>query len=376
MKIIFCDNTLWGLVNFRGEVIKYLKNKGHEVVLVAPEKEDKQTRTTIPDGVHYIPIKMERTSLNPIKDMKYFRTMLHIFRKEQPDYIFTYTIKPNIYGSIAARLAGCRSTAMMAGLGYIFINDSIILRAARAFYQFGLSFAEHIIVLNDYNRRLIEQKHLCAPKKIVFLEGGEGINIDNYKKYNNASNDTTFLFIGRILWDKGYDEFTKAARKVKVLYPNVNFELLGSLDPKYPKSVPEERLRKDEEDGIVKYIGFTHDMDKVFQRKGIVITVPSYNEGMNRALMEACASGKPIITSDIPGCREAVVEGKNGFLVPARNADALAEAMLRYLHLSPQEKQDFSDESRKKAENLFDVQRVIAKYTKIIHQNETLMTNN
>lgn len=346
MKIIFCDNTLWGLVNFRGEVIKYLKNKGHEVVLVAPEKEDKQMRTTIPDGVHYIPIKMERTSLNPIKDMKYFRTMLHIFRKEQPDYIFTYTIKPNIYGSIAARLAGCRSTAMMAGLGYIFINDSIILRAARAFYQFGLSFAEHIIVLNDYNRRLIEQKHLCAPKKLVFLEGGEGINIDNYKKYNNASNDTTFLFIGRILWDKGYDEFTKAARKVKVLYPNV------------------------------KYIGFTHDMDKVFQRKGIVITVPSYSEGMNRALMEACASGKPIITSDIPGCREAVVEGKNGFLVPARNADALAEAMLRYLHLSPQEKQDFSDESRKKAENLFDVQRVIAKYTKIIHQNEALMTNN
>lgn len=376
MKIIFCDNTLWGLVNFRGEVIKHLKSEGHEVVLVAPEKEDKQMRTTIPDGVHYIPIKMERTSLNPIKDMKYFRTMLHIFRKEQPDYIFTYTIKPNIYGSIAARLAGCRSTAMMAGLGYIFINDSIILRAARAFYQFGLSFAEHIIVLNDYNRRLIEQKHLCAPKKIVFLEGGEGINIDNYKKYNNASNDTTFLFIGRILWDKGYDEFTKAARKVKVLYPNVNFELLGSLDPKYPKSVPEVRLRKDEEDGIVKYIGFTHDMDKVFQRKGIVITVPSYSEGMNRALMEACASGKPIITSDIPGSREAVVEGKNGFLVPARNADALAEAMLRYLHLSPQEKQDFSDESRKKAENLFDVQRVIAKYTKIIHQNETLMTNN
>lgn len=119
MKIIFCDNTLWGLVNFRGEVIRHFMREGHQVVLVAPEKDDKQMRTTIPDGVRYIPVKMGRTSLNPIKDISYFMQMLKIYRKERPDYIFNYTIKPNIYGSIAARICGCHSTAMMAGLGYI-----------------------------------------------------------------------------------------------------------------------------------------------------------------------------------------------------------------------------------------------------------------
>lgn len=366
MKIIFCDNTLWGLVNFRGEVIRHFMRKGHQVVLVAPEKEDKQMRTTIPDGVRYIPVKMARTSLNPVKDFGYFMRILKIFRAERPDYIFNYTIKPNIYGSIAARLCGCRSTAMMAGLGYIFINDSLLLRIARTVYRFGLLFTDHLIVLNSFIREMVVQKRFCNPKKIVFLEGGEGIDIRKYTKYDNASATTTFLFIGRILWDKGYDEFSKAARKVKALYPDTRFELLGSMDPSYPKSVPEERLRQDEADGILKYIGFTHDMNSVFERKGIVITLPSYSEGMNRALMEACASGKPIITSDVPGCREAVDDGVNGYLVPVKNADALADAMLRYIRLSEDEKRRLSDKSRVKAETLFDIRNVIEKYKHIV----------
>ena len=366
MKIIFCDNTLWGLVNFRGEVIRHFMSKGHQVVLVAPEKEDKQMRTTIPNGVRYIPVKMARTSLNPVKDFGYFMRILKIFRAERPDYIFNYTIKPNIYGSIAARLCGCRSTAMMAGLGYIFINDSLLLRIARTVYRFGLLFTDHLIVLNSFIREMVVQKRFCNPKKIVFLEGGEGIDIRKYTKYDNASATTTFLFIGRILWDKGYDEFSKAARKVKALYPDTRFELLGSMDPSYPKSVPEERLRQDEADGILKYIGFTHDMNSVFERKGIVITLPSYSEGMNRALMEACASGKPIITSDIPGCKEAVDDGVNGYLVPVKDSDALAEAMLRYIRLSDELKRKFSNMSRIKAENLFDINNVIEKYKRIV----------
>lgn len=367
MKIIFCDNTLWGLVNFRGEVIRHFVAEGCQVVLVAPEKDDKQMRTTIPEGVQYIPIKMKRTSLNPIKDLAYFFRLLRIFRMERPDYIFNYTIKPNIYGSIAAHICGCHSTAMMAGLGYIFINDSMVLRIARSVYRFGLSYTEHLIVLNDYIRGMVKSQKICAPEKIVFLEGGEGINIGKYTKYDNSSDTVTFLYIGRILWDKGYDEFSRAARKVKALYPDVRFELLGSMDPSYPKSVPEERLRKDEADGILKYIGFTHDMDSVYRRRGIVVTLPSYSEGMNRALMEACASGKPIITSDIPGCRESVDDGQNGYLVQPRDAESLANAMLRYIRLSDNEKRTFSDHSREKAERLFDIRNVISQYEKIVN---------
>lgn len=369
MKIIFCDNTLWGLVNFRGEVIRHFLEMGHQVVLIAPEKEDQQMRTTIPDGVRYIPVAMGRTSINPVKDIRYFFKLLSVFRKEKPDYIFNFTIKPNIYGSIAAKIVGCRSTAMMAGLGYIFINDNWLLRFGRMMYKFGLSFTEHLIVLNEYNRNLVKQLNICPTEKVVFFEGGEGINISKYTKYDNDSDDITFLFIGRILWDKGYDEFSKAARKVKALHPNVKFELLGSLDPSYPKSVPAERLQKDEADGILKYIGFTQDMDSIYRRKGIVVTLPSYSEGLNRALMEACASGKPIITSDIPGCRESVDDGKNGYLATVRDADSLADAMLRYISLSAEERRAFSDVSRQKAETLFDVKNVIDKYDKILGIN-------
>lgn len=366
MKIIFCDNTLWGLVNFRGEVINHLVAEGHHVILIAPEKEDKQMRTTLPPGVEYIPIHMKRTSLNPLRDVPYFFRLMQIFQRERPDYVFTYTIKPNLYGSFAARLCGCHSTAMMAGLGYIFINDSLVLRLARSVYRFGLTFTEHVMVLNAYIRDMVESRRICSPDKIIFLKGGEGIDLRKYKKYDNASPDVTFLFIGRLLWDKGYDEFSKAARRVLKVYPHVRFELLGSMDPSYPKSVPEARLRQDEADGVLKYIGFTHDMDSVYRRKGIVITLPSYSEGMNRVLMEACASGKPIITTDIPGCREAVVEGENGFLVPPRDADSLAEAMLRYLRLTDMERQQFSDKSYEVADRLFDVRHVIAQYERLI----------
>ena len=211
MKLIFCDNTLWGLVNFRGEVIRHFANQGHEVVLVAPEKEDEQMRTTIPDGVRYIPVDMGRTSMNPINDVKYFFRMLRIFRRERPDYVFTYTIKPNIYGTIAARLIGCHCTAMMAGLGFIFINDTTVTRLARSLYRFGLRFTDHLLVLNRYNQRLVEERHICTPSKVTLLEGGEGINLDHFPMTDNEDSRVTFLYIGRILWDKGYEELSQAA---------------------------------------------------------------------------------------------------------------------------------------------------------------------
>lgn len=369
MKLIFCDNTLWGLVNFRGEVMKHFAQKGHDVVLVAPEKDDKQMQTNIPEGVRYIPVRMKRTSFDLLSDWKYYRQMQAIFKSEKPDYIFNYTIKPNIYGTMAAHSVHCPSTAMMPGLGYIFINNGLKCRMARSFYRFGLRHTKHLFVLNAHNRQLAIDRKMCPENKILLLEGGEGINMDHFAFADNVSDHTTFLYVGRILWDKGYDELSRAARIVKERYPDVSVELLGSLDPSYPNSVPEERLRADEKDGAVKYLGFTKDMQSVYQRKGIVMILPSYGEGFNRALMEACGSGKPIITTDLPGCREAVDDGQNGYIVPVRNAEALAEAMLSYLALSPDEKRQMSLNSRRKAETLFDVRNVIKVYESILQED-------
>lgn len=368
-KLLFCDNTLWGLVNFRGDVIRYFKNIGYEIVLVAPEKEDEQLRTDIPQNVKYIPVKMGRTTTNPLDDLKYFIRLLRIFKEEKPDFVFNYTIKPNIYGSIAAKINKCHTTAMMAGLGFTFQTDTLQTRIARLLYKTGLKFTDNLLLLNSDSLKVIKKKKLCNKNKITLLEGGEGINLDKFKYQDNESTTITFMFIGRLLWDKGYDEFSKAARIVKEKYPEVKFQMLGALDPSYPKSVPTERIKQDEKDGIIEYIGFTNNMNDIYKRKGLVITLPSYSEGMNRALMEACACGKPIITTDIPGCRELVVENQNGFIVKPKDTISLSEAMIKYIQLPEETKLCFSQNSRKHAEAKFDVKDVIKVYKKIINNS-------
>lgn len=364
--ILFCDNTLWGLVNFRGNVIKHFLAKGFNVVLVAPEKDDSQMRTSVPSGIKYVPIEMGRTTTNPFSDIKYFASLLRIYHKERPDYIFNYTIKPNIYGSIAASLLNIRSCATMAGMGYIFLNDNIPAMIGRLLYRFGLRFPNHLFVLNEGNLEKILQQKLCSPKKIILLNGGEGVDLEKFAFCDNESDKLTFLFIGRLLLDKGYHEFVETARKVKEMHPSVKFQLVGPMDPSYPNSVSEADFDRDVNSGCVEYLGFMSDMDSIYRRKGIVVTLPSYSEGMNRALMEACASGKPIITTRIHGCSEAVDDGINGFLAEPRSTSSLIEAVLKYINLPKEERRNYSMASRKKAETLFDVNNVIKKYDKLL----------
>ena len=365
--ILFCDNTLWGLVNFRGDIIRHFVEKGYRVVLSAPEKEDKQMRTTLPEGVEYEPIAMGRASTSPINDLRYAWRLHKVFRRVNPDYIFTYTIKPNVYGSLLSRLHHKKLTAMMAGMGYVFTNNNLAARFGRWLYRLGLRHADHLLLLNSENLETVCRLNLCPRSKIILLEGGEGVDLNKFTATDNQASHTTFLFIGRILWDKGYEQFSQAARLVKQHFPEAEFHLLGSLDPSYPMSVPRERIMKDQEEGIVTYRGFTSDMQSVMRQPGIVVTLPSfYGEGMNRSLMEACAAGKPIITTDIAGCRELVDNNKNGFVVPPKDTEALAKAMTDYLMLDDQQKAQLSTASRELAERRFDIRRVIEVYEKLV----------
>lgn len=368
-KILFCDNTLWGLITFRGAVIRKLVELGYNITLVAPYKEDKQLQIKIPQGVKFISIKMGRTSQNPFNDFCYFLKILKIYKEEKPDYIFHYTIKPNIYGTIAATLLKIPNTAMLAGLGYIFQNDTLGCKIGRKIYRFGLAFCDHLFVLNQMNKELVIKRKMCSPEKIILLENGEGVDLKKYKYEDNTAEETTFLFIGRILKDKGYNEFVEAAKIIKEQFPNTHFEILGALDPQYPNSISPEKFKKDQELGIFKYLGFTNDMQSVYKRKGIVITLPSYGEGMNRVLMEACATGKPIITTNIPGCKEMVSEGANGYLAKVKDAHSLIEAMRKYLELTKEQKNNFSKKSREIAEEKFDIKKIFLKYEDIISSN-------
>lgn len=363
---MFTDNTLWGLVNFRGDIIRHFIQKGYAVVLVAPEKEDNQMRINIPNGVTYHPIRMGRTGTNPLSDICYFVRLFRIIKSERPDFIFNYTIKPNIYGSLAAHLLGITTTAMMPGLGYAFKSKSMSMNIARGLYRWGLSMTNHLLLLNEENYEDVLTHQLCSKEKIILMKGGEGVNLEHFKFTDNQAEQTTFLFVGRILWEKGYREFVEAAKIVKKEYPNASFRLLGSLDPSYPKSVPLSQIKKDEAAGLIHYAGFTNDMKSVFSEPGLVVTLPSfYGEGMNRSLMEACACGKPIITTNISGCKELVDHGENGFIISPKNTLQLADSMIKYMKLTPNEKAAFSHHSRKKAEDVFDIRKVYNIYDRI-----------
>lgn len=376
MKILFSDNTLWGLLNFRGHVIRHFIQCGHEVVIVAPQDKTSDMKATVPADIRFIPIKMERSKTSPTADLRYFFDILKIYRKEKADYIFHYTIKPNIYGSIAARILSIRSTLMMTGLGYTFSNDKLISRIARGLYKLGVSCSERVLLLNQDNYNEVVRRNFCTPQKITLLEGGEGVDAEAFPYQDNTSSETTFLYIGRILYDKGYREFVNCAKEIRRDFPQVKFEILGTFDKSYPKCVDEKEFEEDCKSGAIEYLGFTSDVRKILARKGIVVVIPSYyGEGLNRSLMEACASGKPIITTNIGGCRETVVDKENGFLIPPKSSNELVKAVRRYLSLTVKEKQGMSLQSRKLAEQRFDIRKVIDVYEQIIYVSGVSQTH-
>ena len=367
MKILFCNNNLAGMILFRKEVMCHFLERGCDVVVVTPDKTSDLCGDDLPDGIKLRCVKMNRTSTNPFLDMMYAVRLARIFRQERPDYIFNYTIKPNIYGSMMAKIQGIPCTCMMAGLGYAFTNNSLPSRIARVLYRIGIRNSEHLLLLNEENVRTVRSLNLCDDRKIEYLKGGEGVNLNYYTYCDNRSDVTTFLFIARLIEEKGYRDFVDAARIVKAQYPEVRFQVIGEYDLGYPRAVTEEEVTSDVKEGVLAFLGTTNDMRQYYRQPGYVICIPSYySEGLNRSLMEGCSAGKPIITTDHPGCREMVIEGVNGFKVPTKDPKALAEAMIRYFKLTPEAKQKMSIESRKLAEQRFDVNHVIEVYDRCI----------
>ena len=368
MKILFNNNVLSGLLSFREDVIKHFIDQGHEVVLVTPHTEDKQLLMRIPSKAKHLQIDMARDSMNPIHDIKYFFRLFKVLRKEKPDYVFNYTIKPNIYGSLACRLQRIPSTAMLAGLGYTFSHKGLAAKIGRSLYRFALRFPQHVLFLNRSNVEVAKSIHLCNPDKIIWLEGGEGVNLEKYGYHDNFSQEIRFLFIARLIKEKGYQEFVAAAREIKPQCPDVHFLVAGGLSLASPGHVTKQELDNDIQSGAIEYLGNVSDMPALYAQPGICVVIPSYySEGLNRSLMEACSAGKPIITTRMPGCEETVIEGKNGYLVKPRDVQDLCIAMKSYIQLSNTQRNLMSSASRRLAEEKFDVKKVITVYDDIIN---------
>jgi len=369
MKILFNNNNIFGFTIFRIDIIRHFLDKGYEVVLVAPILKPEMLKK-LPPEAKVIPIKASRISTGIFDNLGYLRQLYRIFKAEKPDYVFNYTIKPNIYGAFAARALGIPNSCMLAGLGYAFSHNDFKSLVARILYRLSLNCTQHIMLLNEDNCNTIIEKKLCNKKKIIWFKGGEGVNINAYPFYDNTSDEVTFLFIARMIAEKGYRVFVEAAKAMKQKNAKAKFQAIGTLaegSPDATSNITREEVDNDVKNGYIEYLGTFSNMLEVYSRPGVVVTIPSYySEGLNRSLMEACSCGKPIITTSTYGCRETVVDNVNGYQVEPKDVQSLVDAMTRYLELSQEEKKQMSIESRKLAEQRFDIRKVIAIYDDIL----------
>lgn len=364
--IAMISNSAFSLENFRGPLIRDLVAAGAKVYALAPDFDDELRQQVMDLGAQPVDFSLSRTGMNPLRDGLDTLRLAALLRRLRPDVTLGYFIKPVIYGTLAARLAGVpRRVAMIEGLGYVFTPSSDqpsrrreLLRAMVArLYKFALARAHKVIFLNPDDIKEFTGAGLVAASKAVNL-GGIGVDLQEWSLTPPVTRPVTFLLAARLLREKGIVEYAEAARRVKARYPDVRFILLGGLDTN-PAGVHADEVQAWAKDGLLEWPG--HVSVKPWLAQASVYVLPSYyREGVPRSTQEAMAMGRPIITTDAPGCRETVVEGVNGFLVPPQDVGALVEAMERFIE-EPGLIEPMGRESRRLAEERFDVRKVNAR---------------
>ena len=365
LKIAIVVNTAWNIVNFRLGLIKALLNAGHEVVAIAPEDEYVSKIEAI--GCRFIPLQtLERKGTNPIKDMRLVHELYRIYKNEKIDLALQYTIKPNIYGTFAASLAGIKTISTVTGLGYSFISTGWVSRIAKSLYKRAFRRSTLVAFQNNDDRKLFIDIGLTSKEKTILIKGS-GIRTDYFipMEKTEVNNNFVFLFVGRLLFDKGIQEFMEAAKKIHQNYPNAQFWIVGAIDEGNPSSVNQVLLDQYISEGFIKYFG-PSDQVREMMRNCDVVVLPSYREGLPRVMLEALSMAIPVITTDAPGCRETVIDKKNGYMVPIKDVEALELAMEKMLNHSTEELLEMGQIGRAMALKEFDEQAIIQRYFEII----------
>lgn len=359
-KVILVANTSWYLQNFRLGLIRELQSRGIEILALAPPDDSSPRFRDL--GVRYVSFPMSRRGLNPLTDLQLLANLYSVYRKERPDFVFHNTIKPVIYGSIAARRADVRHVNMIPGLGYVFIGKKFAQRGLRAMvrwlYRFALSRSQKVFFQNPDDQQYFVQHGLVEESRTA-VTFGSGVDLEyfSFAEPLNTNGTCTFLLVARMLWDKGVGEFVSAARKVKQTFPAASFQLLGMLDKDNPSHIPEATIAGWTKTGIVEYLGEVADVRPHIQRADVVVLPSYYREGVPKSLLEAMALGRPIITTDAPGCKETVIHGVNGLMIPTRDEQALFDAICAMI-VKPEKRLEMGREGRRIAVERFDVKRV------------------
>ncbi|EEC53562.1 glycosyltransferase family 4 protein [Bacteroides eggerthii] len=368
MKLIFSDNNLWSLLHFRGKIIKGLKNAGHEIIIVAPYEDIDED--TLLYGVEYVYPKLDRTNQGLINEAIYIKDLYRIYKKYKPEFIFHYTTKPVLYGSIIARLLSIPSVGMLAGTGELFgSKKKFKYCVALLLMRLSLSFAKKILLLNSEDEQTLISERFVNPSQVIVLDGGEGVDTEYYcpdTEYK-PNHHRKFIMVARVLYDKGYYEYVEVAKRIKQHYPESEFLLLGYLDTNHPHKVPRSVVLKDQKCGYIKYLGTVTDIPSILGKCDCFVLPSFYNEGMNRSLMEAISMGKVIVTTNNKGCRDMVINNENGYLVKPKDVESLYDAIFSICNLSDEKMLEMGRKSRELAVRRFSIDKVMLKYLQLIN---------
>jgi glycosyltransferase involved in cell wall biosynthesis len=289
-----------------------------------------------------------------------------IYRQYKVDVALHYTIKPVIYGSLAARLSGTQNISTLTGLGYAFITPGLVNRVVKGLYRRALRSAKHTFFQNADDRALFLKNRLVDTGRSGII-AGSGINTDRFAPYPDENEDQlNFLFIGRLLYDKGIIEFFEAARIIRQTYPRAVFNILGGLDDGNPSGVSAIELQEWQQSGHIVYHGQVTDT-RPYIAKATAVVLPSYREGLPRVMLEGMSMGKPLITSDVPGCRDTVQDGYNGYLVKVRDAGSLARGIEKMIKLTPAERREMGRRGRELALNRFAEPVIVEEYVRMLN---------
>lgn len=354
MKILIFTNKDTGLYKFRKELLQQLINDGVHVFIALPDGEYIPLLKKM--GCIFCETPVDRRGMNPWKDLRLLIRYNRLIRKIRPDIVLTYTIKPNIYGGIICRLYHVKYIETITGLGTAIEDKGILSKILLLLYKVGLKNASQVFFQNAENQRFFKENKMVKKSRLI---SGSGVNLQEhcFEEYPTEDGELRFIFIGRIMKDKGIEELLICAEQLKAVYPNIYFDLVGNYDEESYRAQVEELEKK----GIVKYLAFQSDVHSVIKRYHAII-LPTYHEGLSNVLLEAAACGRPVLTTRIPGCRETYEEEVSGIGFEAKNTKSLIEAVEKFIGLAYEEKREMGIQGRKKMEREFDRQLVIEAY--------------
>ena len=367
-KILISANVIFTIANFRIELIKFLLLRNYEIVCVASKDELSGNAEEVLEklGVRFIEVSVSRKGLNPIEDLKYLLNLIKIYKNEKPNTVMHFTIKPNIYGTLACRFLKIPSINTINGLGSGIIKENFLSKILKVMYKTALKFSYKTFFQNNDDKEFFINNNLVSTQRVGIVPGS-GVDTQSFNTCTSNTKELTFILIARLLKDKGIYEYIEAIKSIKKTNKHAIFLLAGQFDFGNPSAITQDEVKAWTDGNIIQFIGKTDDIKNFFTISDVVV-LPSYREGLSRVLIEAASASKPIITTNVPGCKDVVDDSVNGFLCEVKNSSSLEISLKSMIELNETKIYDMGLESKKIAQSRFDKDIVNSIYLKEIEK--------